>query len=636
MAVRRIHIHQNDDTEMPAPLRASTRMFAALALWSVLSLSNAELTNQLADHHSPYLALHASDPVAWQDWQQSVVAKARADERLIYLSIGYFSCHWCHVMQRESYKDSAIAEFLNANFIPVKIDRELEPALDARMIEFVEATQGRGGWPLNVFLTPDGYPLYATLYLPRDNFLQVLQRIHEVWTKDKANLRELARAEAEHGQGPGAASLESDQVAIHIGRFLEVAQQVADDVHGGFGNQSKFPSTPQLELLFDLYARKPDPDLKSFLTLTFEQMAGNGLFDQLGGGFFRYTVDPDWETPHFEKMLYDNALLARLYLRAAQLLDRPDFEVVAKRTFDFMLTEMVASEGAMVASFSAVDDRDIEGGYYLWSEEELAQLLSEQERQVINLAWRMTDAAAFEQGHLPLGGHDPAQIAEQTELAQGDVERRLQAIERKLLAVRSARGLPVDDKLLAGWNGLALAGLAEAARLTGIDRYRVAAGRIRGYLVETLWNGETLWRAVAGRQPVGQASVEDYAYVAEGLLAWARLTGQASDFALARSVLEQAWRRFYGPQGWRRAEDTFIVPDSARDALLDGPMPSPSGVIARVSLELAQHLDDEGLKKQALGALNGSQAMMREQSFWLATHLGAMLTALAPDAVTTR
>ena len=617
-------------------VRASNRILLSLALWSGLSQASAELNNQLADHHSPYLALHASDPVAWQDWQQSVVTRARADERLIYMSIGYFSCHWCHVMQRESYKDPAIAEFLNANFIPVKVDRELEPALDARMIEFVEATQGRAGWPLNVFLTPDGYPLYAALYLPRDSFMEVLKRIDDVWTKDRDNLRKMARREAEQGRGPGAAALESEEVAVHIGRFLQLTQQVADDVHGGFGNQSKFPSAPQLELLLDLYARNPDPELKSFLILTFDQMAGNGLLDQLGGGFFRYTVDPDWETPHFEKMLYDNALLSRLYLRASRLLDQPDYEVVAKRTLDFMVAEMLTPSGAMVASFSAVDDHDVEGGYYLWNETELAGLLNERERHVLKLAWRLTDAPPFAQGHLPLRGDNPAEIAQQTGFAQEEVDRLLQDIDTKLLTVRGVRGLPVDGKLLAGWNGLALAGLADAARITGIDRYRTAAAGIRGYLVDILWDGEALRRAVAGQQPVGQASVEDYAYVAQGLMAWAQLTEQAPDFAVARSVVAQAWRRFYGAQGWRRAEDTFIMAESTRDALLDGPMPSPSGVIARVSLALARQLGDESLKKQALGALTGSQEAMRAQPFWLATHLSAMLDALTPDAAVMR
>ncbi|MDH3638021.1 MAG: DUF255 domain-containing protein [Gammaproteobacteria bacterium] len=621
---------------MKTPLRSAIRVLLSLALCLGVTYGSHALTNQLEDHPSPYLALHASDPVAWQDWQQSIVTQAKSDQRLIYLSIGYFSCHWCHVMQRESYKDPAIAKFLNANFIPVKVDRELEPALDARMIEFVEATQGRGGWPLNVFLTPDGYPLYATLYLPRENFMEVLTRIHEIWTNDKQNLRDLARTEAAQGKGPGAPSLKVEDVAIYVGRFLQLAEQISDDIHGGFGEQSKFPSAPQLGLLLDLYARKPDPELGTFLTLTLDQMAGNGLLDQLGGGFFRYTVDPDWETPHFEKMLYDNALLSRLYLRASRVLDQPSYEAVARRTLDFMISDMAAPTGAMVASFSAVDDRDVEGGYYLWSETELVELLSDRERQVLKLAWRMTGAPPFEEGYLPMRGDDSAQIARQTGFAQDEVDHVLGDIERRLLQVRRGRGLPVDDKLLAGWNGLALTGLADAARVTGMERYRLAAGRIRDYLVGTLWNGKELRRAVSGGRAVGRASIEDYAYVAQGLLAWAQLSEQASDFAAARSVIDQAWSRFYGAHGWRRAEDSFIVAESTRDALLDGPMPSPSGLVAKVSLELARHFSDESLKKQALGALNASQNLMREQPFWLPTHLSAMLDAVTPDATVMR
>ncbi len=613
-------------------VRLSTRILVALSLLCAAVSGSAALTNQLEEHPSPYLALHASDPVAWQDWRESVVARATDEGRLIYLSIGYFSCHWCHVMQRESYKDQAIAEFLNANFIPVKVDRELEPALDQRMIEFVEATQGRGGWPLNVFLTPDGYPLYATLYLPRDSFMEVLQRIHQVWARDKENLRNLARAEAARGRGPGEANLAVEDVTVSVNRFITQAQQISDDVHGGFGDQSKFPSVPQLELLLDLYVRKPDPELQSFLVLTLEQMAQNGLIDHLGGGFFRYTVDPGWETPHFEKMLYDNALLSRLYRRAAAVLDRPEFATVADRTLDFMIADMRVPAGAMVASFSAVDDRDVEGGFYLWSEAELARHFDPQAEKVLRLAWRMTDAPPFDSGYLPLGGDDPSRIAAQVGLVESEVAGVLTAAREKLLMLRSGRGLPVDDKLLAGWNGLALAALADAGRLTDNERYRSAAEQVRDYITDTLWDGQALRRAVSGQRAIGRAAVEDYAYVADGLWAWARLTGNNADYAFARTVVDQAWRRFYGESGWRLAEASLIAAESTRDALADGPMPSPSGVIARVSLELALHLNDESLKKQALGALNASQRLVQEQPFWFATHIGAMLAALPAPA----
>jgi uncharacterized protein YyaL (SSP411 family) len=613
-------------------MKDAFRFVAGVGLFLALTAqawAGPALVNQLRNHASPYLALHGEDPVAWQDWGPGAVAAAREGKRLLYISSGYFSCHWCHVMQQESYRNPEIAAFLNEHFVPVKIDRELEPALDARMIEFVEATRGMSGWPLNVFFTPQGDPLYGVLYLPPDQFLVTLKRLQGLWDQDPAGLSRIAAHEAHQPSGPGEPEVNPAQAAVYARGVVSAALELADIVHGGFGEQSKFPSVPQLEFLLAENARRPDPRVTEFLVLTLDSMARYGLHDHLGGGFFRYTVDPDWRTPHFEKMLYDNALLARLYLRAGKALDRPDYLAIARRTLDFMLNEMRAPGGGFIAALSALDDKGVEGGYYLWDRDVLAVLLTPEEHEAYTLAWSMGDAPPFDAGYLPVSGPSVDDIAARLQIDAKRVGALLDSAATKLRAARVKRGLPRDTKVLAAWNGLALSALAEASRVTGKQEYREAAAGVRDYIVQTLWDGRTLERAVAGRggRALGRPSVEDYAYVAEGMAAWAALTGRPEDYAQAKAVVEQAWSRFYGSAGWRMGELSLIGAEAGQDVLLDGPMPSPSGVLAEVSLELAAATGDEALRRRALGALNSGHAELADNGFWYATQIGALRRA---------
>jgi hypothetical protein len=598
-----------------------------LSTCGVLLPAHAALTNQLTHHPSPYLAMHANDPVAWQDWNAAVMERARREGKLVYLSIGYFSCHWCHVMQRESYQNPEIAKFLNRHFIPVKVDRELEPALDARMIEFVEATRGQGGWPLNVFITPQGHPLFATLYSPPKEFLDVLVKLNELWAKEREGLGRLAQNAAVKSEGPGRPEIDRTKARSYAAAVIKEALAQADDMHGGFGNQSKFPSVPQLDFLLARQSAEPNPKLKEFLSLTLDQMAHGGLNDHLGGGFFRYTVDPSWKTPHFEKMLYDNALLARLYLRAARVLGRPDYAVVARRTLDFMERELRTPAGGFSASLSAVDDKNVEGGYYLWTAEQLAGVLTPEELKLGRLAWSMTDAAPFDAGYLPLRNQSVAEVAAPLQIDPVKLETVLAQAMDKLWRARGQRQLPRDTKLLAGWNGLALSAYAEAARVTKEAKFQQRAQEIRQYLMQRLWDGKALKRAENAGRGLGAAALEDYAYVAEGLLTWARLTGKAEDYAQARIVALSAWKRFYGAHGFRLSEDSLIQAEPGQDAITDGPMPSPSAVLLATSLAIADKTNDAGLRRQALAALNSGHKLLAQDPFWHATHIGAMLAA---------
>jgi len=597
-------------------------LLSLLFLLSINQATAAEpLQNQLAGNPSPYLALHSSDPVAWQAWDESVLARAKAENKLIYLSIGYFSCHWCHVMQRESYKDKEVAKWLNEYFIPVKIDRELEEALDARMIDFVEKTRGRSGWPLNVFVTPEGYPLYAVLYMPRNEFLTLITALQNLWQKDSAGMAALAREDIGE-EVPLPSRQWSRQGAEQLVESLtDDALERADPIEGGFGDQTKFPSTPQLDVLLDSYDRQATPELKVFLITTLDQMATQGLRDHIGGGFFRYATDPGWQTPHFEKMLYDNAQLVRVYLRAAELLSRSDYREIVSDTLRFMQRELMSKEGAMVASLSAIDSNNVEGGYYLWTQDDLKALLSKKEMAIVKKVWLGKAAAPFDAGYLPLWQENYS--AKQGLLVS---ERKLLSSARlKMLKKRQQdRQLPVDDKLLAGWNGLALSAFSMAAKQIDSPDLRKTADSIAQYITQSLWQGDHLVRARKGGKAMGQASLADYAFVAEGLWDYSLLTGRKKDRALLQAVIDTAWQYFYTPGGWSFGSMAAFESAGRQAIIADGPQASPSSTLLNISYKLARETGNKKLEEKVKTALGYEAISLSGNTFWYASQVRAI------------
>lgn len=569
------------------------------------------LVNCLANHPSPYLAMHGADPVAWQEWNPATVSLARKQNKLLFVSIGYFSCHWCHVMQQESYRDPRIAEVLNRDFIPVKVDRELNTALDAEMIEFARRSRGVAGWPLNVFITPEGYPLYATLYSKPDQLLGLLTKLSERWQADRVELKAEAMEAAGSEKPAGAIPVKpaTDQAATLRQRLVDDSLAMADPLRGGLNQGRKFPMAPQLTALLQIHEHHPDARLAAWLTLTLDRMVNGGLRDHVGGGFFRYTVDPDWHTPHYEKMLYDNAELALLYLRAAPILGKPQYREIAFETLDFMLAEMRDAEtGAFITSTSAVDGEGREGGVYLWSMEQLRQILSPDEFALASRIWGLEVTPESDLGYLPQQVREPTAA----ELAQ------LEPVYRKLRNERRHRRLPKDDKLLAGLNGLALKALSEAAAAS--SRYSRSADEVKDFLARQLWRKDGLRQGMGQGKLFGSADLEGYAYAAAGLRYYARLSGKAADHALADKLAREAWRRFHSSRGFRLVGTTLLAAEKRQAAIADGAAPSPSAELITASLVSR----DKTLRHNGVAALDYAVSPAGHDLFMHASLVAAM------------
>jgi len=533
------------------------------------------LSNQLAGHPSPYLALHGRAPVAWQEWNAETVARAKRENKLLLVSVGYFACHWCHVMQRESFRNAAIAARLNQDFIPVKVDRELHSGLDDALQTFSARLNGIAGWPLNAFVTPEGYPVFVVLYAPPEEFAKLLGTLAGRWQADNDGVRRLARQAAPRAATkPATAPLSGERAARASQQYLSAVWKEADLVQGGFGEVSKFPMAPQLSALLEIQARQPDARLAEFLRLSFDQMAARGLHDHVGGGFFRYTVDPGWDTPHFEKMLYDNAQLALLYLRAADVLRQPGYREIARGTLDFMREALQDRSGGLYASTSAVDEAGREGAYYLWEPAELKTLLTPAAYAAARRVWKLDAARTLADGYLPAKYVTPS----------GREQALLKQARAVLRDVRKARKLPKDDKMNAGLNGLALSAFSRASGVS--PSYRQSADRIQRFLLGRLVKEGRLMKSMAAGRILDGAELEDYAYVVQGLLDHADATGKQESRAAALGLARTAWQVFASDRGWRHEADPLLATLQPEPAQADGALYSPSDILMLASLRL--------------------------------------------------
>jgi uncharacterized protein len=583
----------------------------------------AKHTNRLAREKSPYLLQHAHNPVDWFAWGDAAFAKARAESKPILLSIGYSTCHWCHVMERESFEDERVGQFLNEHFISIKVDREERPDVDKIYMTFVQSTTGSGGWPMNVFLTPDLKPFFGGTYFPPDNrhgrpgFLQLLRQISRLWRERKGEILESAneihaRLEAATGNPTGS---DSPLTADVLKNAAESFKKMHDPQHGGFGGAPKFPQ-PSIPLcLLRCAKRLHDDEARKMVLHTCDRMAAGGIHDQLGGGFARYAVDAEWLVPHFEKMLYDNAQLALLYLDAFLVSGDTRHADTVRDILDYVLRDMTHPEGGFYSAEDA-DSEGHEGKFYCWTKDELSKLLTVDEFNVAVKCFGITAEGNFiDHSHRqPLAGQNVLSMAKVLErrapARQVDIPHEsihagtvpgvpadvewLASAKSKMLAARAKRVRPhLDDKILASWNGLMLGAFARASAVLGDEKYRVAAEKNLAFIQEKLWQRRTgvapvlnhRWRD--GERDSVQL-LEGYAFLLSGVIELyeATLTPGHLDFAIA--LADTMIAKFHDAENggfWQSANDAKDLILRVKDDY-DGAEPSGNSVATLALLRL--------------------------------------------------
>jgi uncharacterized protein len=592
------------------------------------------VANALLHESSPYLRQHAHNPVDWVPWSPQAFAQARERNVPLLVSIGYSSCHWCHVMERESFEDERTAAVMNEQFVCVKVDREERPDVDALYMEAVQGMTGHGGWPLNVFLTPEGLPFYGGTYFPPAErpgmpaFVQVLQAISAAWQERGEEIA--AAGERLREQLSGAARLEPSQQTIDpagLERAVQTLERSYDAVHGGFGAAPKFPQAPVLELLMCRATSSGDGeaavrDRAAQMALhTLRSMAGGGIHDLLGGGFHRYSVDANWTVPHFEKMLYDNALLARAYLHGWQRFGEERLADVCRDTLDWMLREIQGPEGGFYSALDA-DSDGVEGRFYVWTVGQLRETLGQDAEPAIR--W----LGASEQGNF-LDPHDPVpglNVLEDRGAAPDEQTRA--RIRERLLAERETRTRPgLDDKRLTSWNALAIAALAEAGAALGEHRYLQAATRCAQFVDERLRDEQgRLLRTYKDGEAKILGYLEDHAFLLEAFIALFEATCEERWLTHAQALADATIERFGDPERggfYSTASDgePLLV---RRKEIEDSPIPAGGSSAAMGLLRLAQLTGEQRYEREATRTLS----LLHEIAFRHPSAFGHLLQAI--------
>ena len=584
--------------------------------------------NQLVHEKSPYLLQHAHNPVEWYPWGDEAFAKAQQEQKPIFLSIGYSTCHWCHVMERESFESAEVAELMNRWFVNIKVDREEHPDLDHVYMAAVTAMTGQGGWPLTVFLTPDLKPFYGGTYFPperrwdRPGMKELLPAVAQAWqqrrdelqgTADKltASLREAMTASAP----PGSVTPEL------LGAAYAQAVASFDPAQGGFGEAPKFPRSHELSLLLRYWRRTGEATALSMVTTTLEAIARGGIRDHLGGGFHRYSTDAQWLVPHFEKMLYDQALLSMTYLEAYRATRREPYAAIARETFGYVLRDLRDPGGAFYSAEDA-DSEGEEGVFYVWTHEEIVRLLGEADAERFTRVYGVTAEGQFERNTNTL------HVEEALEEADG-----LAPLRATLLEARSRRPRPHrDDKILTSWNGLMIAALAYGAATLNDPRYLEAAERAAGFILESLQHDDQLLRRFRDGEARFPGTLEDYAFFTHGLLELYQAGGNPRWLAEAQRLAAQMVERFWDetPGGFflrGRDESPLIV--QAKE-IYDGATPSGSSVAVLTLLRLGRLTENTAMEALARRALEGVAGRLAQVPFGSPVMLAAADFALGP------
>ena len=579
-----------------------------------MSSSEKGKPNRLIHETSPYLLQHAYNPVDWYPWGPEALQLAKEQNRPILLSIGYSACHWCHVMERESFENDTIAELMNRWFVCIKVDREERPDLDdIYMAATVAMNHGQGGWPMTVFLTPDQEPFFAGTYFPpedrwgRPGFGSVLKKIADYWDTRSSDVRAQAKEVTHQLQ---ATRRISSPISISESVLLEAVDQFQEDfdeTHGGFGSAPKFPPAMGLSFLLRSHRRSGDPRTLTMATKTLDRMAAGGIYDHIGGGFARYSTDARWLVPHFEKMLYDNALLARVYVEAYQVTKKPLYRQVATEILDYIGREMTGPEGGIYSSTDA-DSEGVEGKFFVWTPDEVKDVLkNEEDTQRFCALYDITASGNWEHKSIPNRLRPIEEVARQLNLTPDELMETASRVKPLLYEARRRRVPPgLDDKVITAWNGMMLSALAEAARVFGEGRYLERAERTADFLLRTHAkpDGRLLRTSRADRAHL-DAYLEDYAYLAEGLI-------DLYEAGAAESYLHAAARlaEFLITDFMDQEQGGFFTTATHHESLIlrhhdgtDGAVPSPNAVAASALARLSFHFDRDDWRGASISAI---------------------------------
>lgn len=573
--------------------------------------------NRLAQESSPYLLQHAHNPVDWFPWGEEAFAKAKAEGKLMMVSVGYSSCHWCHVMERECFEDDAIAAVMNAHFICIKVDREERPDVDQVYMTAVQLMTQRGGWPLNCFTLPDGRPVYGGTYFPPEQWTKVLHELNAAWKGDPERVHEYAERLTQ--------GIASTSIVQPVDPDTQVAQRDLDDmvanwrplfdrIHGGPDKAPKFPLPNNYEFLLRYAWLNHDDELKQHVELTLDKMASGGLFDQVGGGFARYSTDAIWKVPHFEKMLYDNAQLISLYSQGYQAFKKPLYATIVKRTIEFVLREMTGPEGEFHSALDA-DTEGVEGKYYVWTKEELMGVLGAQ-YDLAAAYYCVDERGHWEEGnYILLRSESDTHFAATFGIEEQELKQRITEINTLLLKARHARPAPgLDDKALTSWNALMVKGLCDAYEVFNTQEWLAAAERnMHMLLTKCKRSNGGLWHSFKAGHATINGYLEDYSFTIEALLALYGVSFNERWLTEAQALAEHAIRHFHDEgSGLFHFTSDLDPPLITRPRELhDNVIPASNSSMAKALYQIGELLDEEHyvtLAKHALNTISGGMA----------------------------
>jgi hypothetical protein len=592
--------------------------------------------NALQHETSLYLRQHAHNPLDWWPWGEEALARARAGRLPIFLSIGYASCHWCHVMEREVFENDDVAAYLNAHFVSIKVDREERPDLDAVYMDAVQGMTGAGGWPLSVFLTADAQPIYGGTYFPAPQFLDLARRVHEVYATRTGEVEEQAAAVAARLMAGPTFADEAAGGVIDAELIEAVAARAVaafDTEWGGFTGHAKFPVPPRWQFLLHHHRRTGDERSARLLGLTLTAMASGGIYDHVGGGFHRYATDAAWLVPHFEKMLYDNALLASLYLEAGLVLQQPLLLAVARDTLAFLVREMSGPEGGFHASFDA-DSGGVEGSFYVWTPADFAIVAGPEDGPALAGLLGVADAGNFAGGASVLTRRaDLAELAARFDRDEEEIAALFNTWRDELRDYRDRREAPtLDTKVVTAWNGLAISALAQAYGATGEPAWRIAAERAADWLEQAHRRPDgRLLRAGTDGPASGDGILEDYAFLANGLLDLYQATGNESRLRRALELIDITRRDFADPAGgcWLTAA-AAEAPLGRKTELFDSVTPSGNSAFLQALLRAAALTGRHEYRDEAARTLARYAAIMEKAGLEMAWWFDAALRLNGP------